>query len=246
MHWLPYYEFLALPQLAFTVWMLVDCYRRRADAFWYWVIILIPFGAWAYFFVVKIRDFSVPGGWSLFHHRPALDELRYRAEQTPTLASHLELAQRLIERHEHADAIPHLEAALKMEPDHAQVIYSLAVCLKEQGHPEQAIPLLEKIVARDRAWSNYSAWHLLIAAQALNGDNQTALQTCRELVRFAPTLQHRCLLAERLLAAGMTEEARQVLEQSLDAHRYAPGPVRRLNRRWASEARRLQKQATSR
>ena len=53
MHWLPYYEFLALPQLAFTVWMLVDCYRRGADSFWFWVIFLLwPVGPWAYFFVV--------------------------------------------------------------------------------------------------------------------------------------------------------------------------------------------------
>src|SRR5438093_1136148 len=140
---LPYYNYLWLPQLAFTAWMLVDCYRRHADYYWFWVILLFqPLGAWIYFFVVKLKDFSGSGGWSFFHPRPSLDELRYRAEQTPTLANHLELAQRLIERHEHPEAIPHLEAALQKEPDHCQVLYSLAVCHSEQGHPEQAMPLL--------------------------------------------------------------------------------------------------------
>ena len=49
-------------------------------------------------------------------------------------------------------------------------------------------------------------------------------------------------LAERLLAEGETDEARQLLERSLEEHQYAPGFVRRRNRRWASHARRLQKQ----
>jgi len=40
---------------------------------------------------------------------------------------------------------------------------------------------------------------------------------------------------------GLTEEAHKLLEQSLEAHRFSPGPLRRLNRRWAGVARRLQK-----
>jgi hypothetical protein len=234
-------DYLYLVVAAFTMWMLIDAYRRQVDYIWFWVILLFPgIGAAAYFFAVKLADFS--GSWWPFGpRRPSLDELRYRAEQAPTLASRLELAQGLIARGQHVEAIPLLEAAQRQEPEHCQVLYSLAVCCAEQGHPDKSVALLEQIIARERAWSDYSAWRLLVAARAQNGDSTGALTTCRELERLAPTLQNRCLLVERLLAEGMTDEARLVLEESLEAHRYAPGPVRRRNRTWAGHARRLRK-----
>jgi hypothetical protein len=240
---------LYLAQLAFTVWMLVDCYRRGADTFWFFVIFLFqPVGPWVYFFAVKGADWSGSRGWSLsslFQRRPSLEELRYRAEQTPTLASRLALAERLMERGEHAEAIPYLKAALALEPEHCHVLYLLAVCHAEHGHPEESLPLLEKVLVRDRAWSSYTAWRRMVSVKAQGGDSPGALKTARDLVRLAPTLEHRCLLAERLLAEGQTGEARDVLEQSLEDHRYAPGLIRRRNRRWASHAKRLHKRVCS-
>jgi hypothetical protein len=237
------YQALSLAQGAFTIWMLVDAYRRQVDWFWFAIILFVPgLGAWAYFFVVKAGDFAGLRDWSFLQRRPRLEELRYRAEQTPTLTNHLALAERLVELRDYDEAAPHLEAVLAQEPELSPARYLLAVCRAEQGHPDQAVPLLEKLIARDRTWSNYTAWHLLVRLQGEGPDPARALASCRELARLAPTLQHQCLLAERLLAEGETDEARQVLERSLEEHQYAPGFVRRRNRRWASHARRLQKQ----
>src|SRR5262245_7602787 len=98
--WSPLY----LAQAALTLWMLIDSNRPGVEYFWFWVILFFqPLGPWAYFFVYKVRDFfprrgtrSSPG-WlaNLFTRRPSLEELRYRAEQSPTTVSRLELAQRL-------------------------------------------------------------------------------------------------------------------------------------------------------
>lgn len=243
-HYLHEYPLLALAQSGFTIWMLVDANRRRAEQYWFWVILFFqPLGSWAYFLTHKLGDFSVAGGWSLFHRRPSLDELRYQVQQTPTLTSYLALAERLVETGEHEEAAKYLELALAREPDHCQVLYLLAVSHAELGRPGQAIPLLERIIQRDRAWSDYSAWRLLVEARSQADDRPGALAACRELVRLSPTLRHRCLLAEHLLDAGHAVEARELLEQSLVDHRYAPAPLRRRNRSWASEARRLQKRA---
>lgn len=57
-----------LASYAFSLWMIVDAYRRGASQFWY-PIILIPFGAWVYFFMVKIDDF----GWSNLIFTPGSD-----------------------------------------------------------------------------------------------------------------------------------------------------------------------------
>lgn len=242
MPYLPYFEYLALPGLAFSLWMLYDAYHRRAEPFWYWVILLAqPLGAIAYFCTHKLPELGGASWWPLGPRRPSLEELRYRAEQLPTLATRLELAEGLIEHGHHAEAIAPLEAALKAEPDHCRVLFLLALCHTEQGHPERALPLLDRVMARDRAWSDYRAWRLLVAARAQHGDSLGALAACRDLVRLSPTLEHQCLLVERLLADGLTDEAHTVLETSLEEHRYAPAPVRRRNRRWASHARHLRK-----
>jgi hypothetical protein len=234
-------------QVALTIWMLIDAQRRGADYFWFWIILLFfPIGPWLYFFAVKIGDFRGTGGWPAFQRRPSVDELHYRAEKVPTLANHLTLAQRLIEQHDIEQALPHLQAALAMEPDHCQVLFGLAQCADEQGQPQAAIPYLERIVERDRRWSDYAAMRSLIRARTQAGNDAGALEAARELVRLSPTLEHQCLLAEQLIAKGLTDEAWQSLEQSLESHRYAPGPSRRRNRPWARQARRLQKQIASR
>jgi hypothetical protein len=235
------HPFLSVIMLAFTLWMLVDAYHRGVDFFWYWIILLVqPVGALAYFFVFKVRDFRGPSGW--FQPRVSLQELRYQVAQVPTLANQLALGQRLIEKHEYAEALPYLESALTREPDHSQVLYCQAVCHVEMGQPQKAIPFLERIIARDRLWSDYAAWRLLIEARSATGDHEGASRDCRDLVKLAPNLRHRCILAEHLLAQGQKQEARMLLDQGLQDQQFAPGPIRRRNRRWASQARRLLKE----
>jgi hypothetical protein len=247
MHHLPFFDevpYLYLLQVAFMIWMLVDCQRRRAEFHWFWVILFLPgIGAWVYFFVVKARDFrgwEGPSFWP-FHSRPSLQELRYRVEQTPTQANHLALAERLIEQGEHAEAAPHLEAVLAREPDYGQALYLLAQCHAESEHPEKALPLLHKLHKREPRWGNYRGWLLLRDAHNRAGDREAALAACRELVHLAPTLQHKCALAEQLLDMKQADEARVLLEKGIEDYRFAPGPIRRRNRRWAGEARRLQR-----
>ena len=247
MHLFPFFHempYLYLLQTAFMIWILVDCYRRGAEVFWFWVILIIPgFGAWAYFFVVKIHDFHHLERISIwpFRSRPSMSELRYRVERSPTTVNQMEMAQRLIENGEPAEAMPHLQSVLAREPEYCQALYSLAVCHSQLGQPDAAVPLLEKVNARDRRWSNYRAWHLLIDSRIEFGDKDGALATCRELVKHSATLQHQCLLGERLVDAGKLDEALGVIERGLEDQDFLPFSRRWRNRRWINEARRLQK-----
>jgi hypothetical protein len=236
---------LSLIQAGFMVWMLLDA-RRRAEAepFWFWVILFVPFlGAWVYFFVMVVPDLKLGRLAAWFQPRASLDEMRYRTETTPTLVNHVALAQRLMEQGGHDEALPHLEAARKLEPEHGLVLYTLARCHVEQGHPQLATPILEGLLKRDPRWSNYAGWRLLARARAESDDAEGAVQACRDLVRLAATMEYTCLLGEYLLAAGQTIEAQTLLENTLRDHDFAPGIIRRRNRRWAREARRLLREA---
>jgi hypothetical protein len=248
MPYLPYlYEFfpLYLAQAALTVWMLVDANRRGVEFYWYWIILgFQPLGSWAYFFLYKAGDFRAGQGWlaGLFHRRPSLEEVRHQAEWSPTLANRLELAGRLAEVGDYAEAVPHVEAVLAHEPDHCQALFLLAVCQRGQGRPEQAVPPLQKLLARQPSWGNYQGWHTLLAVRREAGDLPGAVAGCRELAQTAPRLEHTCLLAEYLAEAGEKAEARKVLEQTLHDFRYLPGTSRRRDRPWLGRAKQLLKE----
>lgn len=239
---------LWLAQGAFTIWMLVDAYRRGAEQYWYFIIIFVPLlGPLAYFFAVKLSDFSPLSwrDWTLWQRRASLQELRYRAEQTPTLANNLALAERLVERKEYDDAAPYLEQVLTREPDLATALYPLAICRRAQGRLDDAVALLERILARDKSWGNYAALHTLVEIHDEREDADKALAACRDLARLAPTLQYQYLLAEHLADQGHEGEARELLERALEANQYAPGFVRRRNGAWAGKAKQLLRELPS-
>src|SRR5262249_46956591 len=139
--------------------------------------------------------------------RLSLDELRYRAERTPTLANRFALAERLIEKGAHADAIPHLEAVLTMEPDYCAALHALAVCRLATRAAEQAVAPLEKWIQRAHRWAHYRAWRTLIDVHLARGRPADALAACRGLEKRLPTLENKCLLAEQLLDNGIPSEA---------------------------------------
>ncbi len=231
---------LYLAQAALTIWMLVDANRRGVDGYWFWIILAIqPVGAWAYFFLFKVKDFR--GGWlgNLFHRRPSIAELRHRAERTPTAANRLDLGERLVELKEYDEAVPHLQAMLAREPEHCRALFALAQAERGLGRTDQAVPLLQRLIVHQPGWGDYQAWRLLVETCREAGKPDAALAHGRELIRVAPSLQHRCLLAECLLDAGQTVEARKMLQQGLDDYQYLTGTSRGRDRRWVGKAKQL-------
>jgi hypothetical protein len=225
--------------------MLVDASRRGVEFYWFWIVLIFqPFGAWAYFCIYKLKDFQ--GGHislaGLLQRRPSLNELRHRSERLPTLANRLELAERLVEGGQYAEAIPHLQALLEHEPTHCQALFTMAECHRGLHHPEEAVPFLQKVIARHSAWGDYKAWRSLVEARRAMGDQAGALASCQELARVAPSLEHRCLLAEQLLQSGEQAKAGEVVRQGLDDYHYLTGLSRRHARRWVGKAKQILKQ----
>jgi len=233
---------LYLAQMALTIWMIDDANRRGVEAHWFWIILFFqPIGAWAYFFIYKVKDFSARSGWlaNLFQRRTSLAELRHRVERLPTPAHWLELGERLVEDGAFAEAVPLLEGVLAREPDHCRCLFLLAQAHRGMEQPALAVPLLQKLLARQSGWGDYRAWHLLIEVSGKAGDTAAAVARCRELARVAPTLEHKCLLAEHLLETDEKTEACKILELALEEYRYATGLSRRRDRRWVGKARQL-------
>jgi hypothetical protein len=239
---------LFLLQGALTVWMLVDANRRRVEQYWFWLILFLqPFGPWAYFIVYKAGDLrgSSARFAGMFQRPPSLDELRHRAKQSPTVASRLDLAERLVGTGGFAEAVPHLEAVLAREPEHNRAQFLLAQARRGLGKPAEAVPLLRAVVKRQPGWREYAAWYLLVECCRESDDRAGAVAACRELARMLPGLEHACLLADELLAAGEAVEAHKVVENALGEYQFAPGPSRRRDRKWVGRAKKLLQQCSS-
>jgi hypothetical protein len=229
-------------QMAMTIGMLVHIYRSGAEHYWFWIVLIFqPIGAWIYFFAVFIRRFRFGGiAWE---RRLSLDELQYRAERTPTVHNRTALAERLMEKDRHSEAIPLLEAVLAMDDIYLQPRHDLALCRLACGQPREAVAILKNLIERDPRWSNYRAWRTLINAHLACKDQEEALKGCRELAKMSPNLENQCLLGERLLECGQKAEAIHVLDQILEDHSYMPLGKRLQNWRCAREAKRLLKKA---
>jgi hypothetical protein len=235
---------LYLVQGGLTVWMLIDASRRDIHPYWFWIILAIqPIGAWAYFLVYKVKDFSSGAGWlgNLFTRRPSLEELRYRVEQAPTVARRLELAERLIETEEYEEAETHFKSVLQHEPEHGAALLALAECYRQTERPAEAEPLLLKLVAQRPNWRDYLAWHNLIDTYQAMGNHPEAVAQSRKLAQVVPTLENKCRLTRCLVEAGNVPEARQVIERALDDYRFSQNPSRK-ERRWVGRARQLLKE----
>jgi hypothetical protein len=254
-HWLqladqqPWMVVLELLYMAFMIWMLVDAYQRGAEGWWFFVIFFFwGIGPWVYFFAVKIRDFRLTrnrfsAAGSPQWRRLSLDELRYRAERMPTVVNRLALAERLMEKGQHRDAVPLLDAILKAEPGYCPALHELAQCHLACGEPAQALPVLQRLLERDRRWSDYRAWKTLLEVYDALEQPEQALQTMRELAKMVPTLENSCHLADRLLEGNQKGDAAKVLDQALTDYQYSPLGARWRNWRWARQARLLLKDA---
>ncbi len=235
---------LYLAQAALTIWMLVDASRRGVEFYWFWIILFFqPLGAWGYFFAYKVKDFTRGGlstGWlsNLFTRRPSLEELRYRAEHSPTPALRLELAQRLLEEGEYEEAEPHLKAVLAREPDLGTALFALAECYRLRGQQAEAVPVYLKLLSLRPNWRDYQAWHILIETYQKMGDHPNAVAQAVKLTQAAPSLEHQCLLARCHDEAGDPAAGCQVLEKALEAYRFNPQPTR-ADRRWVGRAKKL-------
>jgi hypothetical protein len=241
--WMSYFYTL---QAVLTLLCVIDFYRRGAEPWWIWIILFFqPLGTWAYF-VIHVLPRWLPRasfgrgsdqGW--WQPRASVDELRFRVERTPTLVNHLAYAERLIEVKQHDQAVLHLQEALQIDEMHCPTMYHLAECRLALGETGQAIALLERLIQRDRAWSHYRAWQLLIQAHEKAGDRSKALDACHELQRFNPTWETRCMLAEHLLDNGQQQAAARLLREGLDETRYFTLGQRFKHWSWIRHAKRL-------
>ncbi len=229
-------------QTGFSLWLVVDAVRRGAAYYWY-PIIMMPFGEWVYFFTIKIHDPEFDGARELCRKlttkRVTLEERRHRARQSPSFTHKVELAQALHDTGTHGEAAEIFTEALEMDADSREALYGLALARSALRDYEEATLHFTSVIELDPSFRDYAAYSDLAHALAESGRLKQAHELLEGLVIKSPRLAHRVLYAHYLLAGEMKDEAREQLEAGLREYNHAPKYVKRKNRAWAQRAKRM-------
>jgi hypothetical protein len=230
--------FLYYAASAFTIWMIVDAIRRRAEYYWYLIILFVPFGSLIYFALVKVKDWnfrrSLPGAG-----QKGILRLRSKLAETPSVANKLELADALESSERFDEAEPLFREVLSQDPDNLQSLHGLARCAMSDGRFVDAVEHLEKLLSQDNAYRDYSA--ALDYAEALwqNGQRDDTIEVLEGLVAVSTRVNHHVALAHYLNEDGRIARAREVLERGLANWETSPDFVQRRDEKWARRAKKM-------
>ncbi len=229
-------------QTGFSLWLVVDAVRRGAAYYWY-PIIMMPFGEWVYFFTIKIHDPEFDWARELYSRlttqRVTLEERRQRVEQSPSFTNKVELAQALHDAGAYGEAAEIFAEALEMPVESREALYGLALARSALGEYPEAIEHFTELIRLDPSFRDYAAYSDLAHALVQNERLDEALELLDGLVIKSPRFAHRVIYAHYLLVGEQRDEAREQLEAGLREYDHAPKYVQRRNRAWARRAKQM-------
>ncbi|MCP4654674.1 MAG: tetratricopeptide repeat protein [bacterium] len=198
--------------------------------------------------MVKIHDPGMlwlkEGLKRLTRKKVTVEQLRFQLDQTPSFSNTLSLAQALHDRELFSEAAELFERALKIDSDSKAALYGLALCLIGLHDHVPAIGHLRELIALEPSFQDYAAWSNLAYALSETGRQEEALELLGRLVDSSPRLTHRLLYAHYLMQDGLRERAREQIEEGLIEYRQAPPFLKRRNRAYARQAKRMLRQLT--
>ncbi len=238
--------FAALQSL-FSLWMLIDAVRNQHPVYWR-LVVLIPFGEWAYFFAIYLPHNGIHPlsdlkklGRSVVRIPIDVGEAESVAQETPSPENNLRLAQAYLEDGQHGRAVDLYDAYVHRHPLEIEPRFRLAGGLLLLERTDEALPHLERIVELDRTWHEFEATFEL--ARAYNmldrpADAEALLtRIAKGSQRLAPTIE----LAAHLASVGDKTAATIELKRALKTYERSPEFIRNQDYYQAKRARKLLK-----
>jgi hypothetical protein len=231
-----------LVMAAFTIWMLVDAIRRQE---WFWVIfiILFPLLNSVLYYLLVYR--SAPSlGVPAFELPTSVD--RDRIKELEDLIAHMDKAHHHAElggiyfrQGKHDLAENHYRNAHERDPSDPDIQARFGQCLLRLGRATEALPLLEKVCARDAKHEYGQTLMDLAETYSLLGMKDRAIQSWKQVLENHSYARARVELAELYLASGEKEQAFAALQQVLADDAHSPEFQRKQERFWIKRAQRL-------
>ncbi len=231
-------HFLFLLQTAFSLWMLVDAINRGAPVWWF-VVVMVPFGEWAYFFAVFLPNhrYGEELKRKLFSKPVSVTQLRADLEETPSHENRVRLAQGLHDAGTYREAAALFADIVAAHPQDIDALYGYARCAFEEGERAAGIDALERVVERDMSYRDFEPCRELGRAYWDDDRKPDAVdlleRACGKTQRIGPHYAY----ASYLIAMDRPADARPVLERALRAYDGSPRFIKRADRLTARAAR---------
>lgn len=241
-------ELLNLLGIGFSIWMFVDALRRKADFYWYILIILLmPIGGFMYFFFIKLPELqaasadgsAMPAIPFPMRKGPSIRSLQAQVQETPSQANKLSLAWALFEDNRVQESSDIFSACHQDDDDDPECIYGIARCLSANGQHQQAIGFYEKVISLDRVFRDYDPWLDLSFGYLQSNEPNKALEVLGKLVEEAPRVKHKTILGRCLADAGLHDQARTVLTEAIADYEESSFFLQRDNESWVNQAKEL-------
>lgn len=226
---------------AFQLWMLVHA-LVNGEYLWALFILLFPgINALLYFLLVyrqrggATRGFELPGAYD----RRRIKQLQAQIHHLDKAHHHLELGNIYFHQGKLGPAAASLQAALERDPDDLEARAHLGQCLLRLGQPQEALPLLETVCARQPDHEYGHSLMALAEVQTALGRLDEAHATWERVLAAHAYARARVQFAELLVRKGQSDAARAQLREALADDAHAPLYQRRRDRVWMRRARRL-------
>jgi tetratricopeptide (TPR) repeat protein len=197
---------LFVVSIALKIFMFRDAVKRGVPTFWYWLIAFMPGGEVVYFFVHPFDDWRLRRSLARATKRP-------RRVAEPRVGGGIERARAAYDEQDYPAARRGLEAMLEDEPRYKEGLYLLGMTLLQLGEHDEATRPLERLRDIRAGYRDYAGWLQLAYAHYEAGRPKAAIEELEHLVERSGRLEHQVILAEYLLKAGRTEEARTWLQR---------------------------------
>lgn len=236
------FSVLSLVLLALKIWMIIDCLRKDPDRyFWFWIILIVPFGELVYFFVrwVPGRQLRMPKALKRWTGSKELTRLEIAAMQIGNPHQFIQYGDALREAGHNDRAGQAYREALEKDPKNTQALWGAAQVEMIRKNFAAAVELLDCILKID---PQYKFGDVSLAyGKALHelGRRDEAFTHLEAHVRRWRHPEALFLLATIDAEKGNTREARTQLQGLLLDINGSPTAIARRQANWKSRARKL-------
>lgn len=236
-------DILVILSLVFTVWMCLDCIKRKEHFIWIVVmVVLIPIGAVIYYFAVKAKEgkpFSIMSVISSPPKEIETDEtlqLKDLINKFHKPLHYEKLGQIYLDDGKFDQALKPFREAIKRDPDDLEARYGLAKSLHGmEGYAESA-EVLEELVKIDRKYDYGNAIFGLAECYRLAGMEEKALDTYAAVIKSYHFFKAYYYYAQLLDKKGKKQEAIDCMKSIIGTSKNLPEYKLEKEKFWIDEA----------
>jgi hypothetical protein len=226
---------------------IVHFVRRRPENYWIFIIFFGGFlGASAYILMEVLPDLSLLRNvFQGFGRRSRIQALETQILDNPSPGNYEELGELFFEQKQYEKAREAINHAIAARSDSPHAFYMRAECSLALNEIANAIPDLERVVARDLKFDYYRATGVLADAYAKTGQYERAAPLFEQVTQFSTTPETLYNYANYLKLLGRGAEAREWTQKLLAKKRTLPRYMQRKERPWFSKGKTLMKELRS-